>query len=194
MSQVKKAAKTDAAALVLAAEVKAVDMRLAESIAALDQRLSGVINLNEKSVAVALVAAEKAVNAALVAADRAVAKAELASETRFSTMNEFRGQLADQAATFLPRAEYSAIQGTLDARLTSEENMHTSNIKRLEDKIAAISAVQIASASKSSGMDEAQIEARASAAARLNNRVALLFGSSVFLSVVSIVIAILEKH
>jgi hypothetical protein len=50
-------------------------------------------------------AADKAVTAALEAAEKAVGKAEIAAEKRFDAVNEFRAQLADQAATFLPRSE-----------------------------------------------------------------------------------------
>lgn len=53
-------------------------------------------------------AQEKAVSAALVSADRAGIKAEVAVEKRLDSVNEFRGQLADQAATFMPRLEYEA--------------------------------------------------------------------------------------
>ena len=48
---------------------------------------------------------EKAMNAALAAAKEAVAKAEVAAEKRFDAVNEFRGQLNDQALTFMPRSE-----------------------------------------------------------------------------------------
>lgn len=48
---------------------------------------------------------DKAVQAALQAAEKAVGKAEIAQEKRNETTNEFRGQLADQAATLMPRRE-----------------------------------------------------------------------------------------
>jgi hypothetical protein len=54
----------------------------------------------------ALETADKAVQAALISAEKAVGKAEIASEKRFESVNEFRAQLTDQAATFLSRAEY----------------------------------------------------------------------------------------
>lgn len=57
------------------------------------------------AVTAALAAQKEAVAAALTAADRAVSKAELAAERRFEGVNEFRGQLSDQAATFISRAE-----------------------------------------------------------------------------------------
>lgn len=45
---------------------------------------------------------------ALTASEKAVVKAETATEKRFDAVNEFRGQLADQAANLLPRGEASA--------------------------------------------------------------------------------------
>lgn len=59
----------------------------------------------DKAVQAALVAQEKAVAAALAAAERAVNKAEMAAEKRADAANEFRGQLADQAARLMPRSE-----------------------------------------------------------------------------------------
>jgi len=47
----------------------------------------------------------KAVDAALAAAKEAVTKAEIASEKRFESINEFRGTLADQQRTLMPRTE-----------------------------------------------------------------------------------------
>ena len=66
-------------------------------------------------------AQEKAVDYALGAADRAVNKAELATEKRFEGVNEFRQQLADQARTFMPRAETELQIATLAERLTTLE-------------------------------------------------------------------------
>jgi arginine utilization protein RocB len=53
----------------------------------------------------AFIAADKAVQAALESAKEAVAKSEASSEKRFESVNEFRGQLADQAATLMSRSE-----------------------------------------------------------------------------------------
>jgi len=50
-------------------------------------------------------AQDKAVQIAMVASEKAVVKAEVAAEKRFEAVNEFRGQLTDQAATFMPRSE-----------------------------------------------------------------------------------------
>lgn len=50
-------------------------------------------------------AQEQAVKDALLAAKEAVIKAETATEKRFEGVNEFRGQLADQARDLMPRKE-----------------------------------------------------------------------------------------
>jgi hypothetical protein len=63
-------------------------------------------------------AAEKAVATAMTAAEKAASKLELASEKRFEATNEFRGQLTDQASTFMPRTEVAAIQERLQERIT----------------------------------------------------------------------------
>jgi hypothetical protein len=78
-----------------------------------DRRYEQRFLAQESAVQAALVAQEKAVNAALIAADRAVAKAEQAQERRNEATNEFRGQLADQAATLMPRREAEQSIATL---------------------------------------------------------------------------------
>jgi hypothetical protein len=70
-----------------------------------DRRYSELRQADAMAVSAALSAADRAVAAALAAADRAVSKAEEAAEKRFDGVNEFRGQLADQASTLMPRAE-----------------------------------------------------------------------------------------
>lgn len=59
---------------------------------------------------------EKAVSAALQAAKEAVTKAETAAEKRFDSVNEFRQQLSDQAASFMPRREAEQRLGVLEAQ------------------------------------------------------------------------------
>ena len=54
-----------------------------------------------------------AVRDALQAAEKAVTKAEVAAERRFEAVNEFRGQLSDQAGTFMPRSEADVRFGAL---------------------------------------------------------------------------------
>jgi hypothetical protein len=78
---------------------------------------------------------DKAVQAALQAAKEAVDKANTAtSEKRFESINEFRGQLADQQTTFITRNEYLAQHQSL-----------TEKVQALTDRINV-------SAGKSSGI------------------------------------------
>lgn len=56
----------------------------------IDSKLDGHIKLNDERFS---------------AMQRAVTKAEIATDNRFSAVNEFRGQLADQFRTLMPRAE-----------------------------------------------------------------------------------------
>lgn len=78
---------------------------LHDQIVAVDARHTQNSEAQEKAVQAALQAAKEAVNAALLAAQSAVTKAEGAAEKRFDAVNEFRGQLTDQAQTFMPRSE-----------------------------------------------------------------------------------------
>src|SRR5688500_19113191 len=73
----------------------------------------------KKALDAAFQAAEKAVATALMSAEKAVTKAEIAANSRFEAVNEFRGQLSDQAGLFMPRTEamalFSALSDKLDA-------------------------------------------------------------------------------
>lgn len=75
--------------------------RIDDQKALLDERAAA----QTKAMETAFLAADKAVQAALTSAEKAVTKAEMAAEKRFEATNEFRGQLSDQAATFLARSE-----------------------------------------------------------------------------------------
>jgi hypothetical protein len=80
----------------------------------------------------ALLAQDKAVQIAMVASEKAVDKAETAAARRFESVNEFRGQLTDQAATFLGRVEYNSAHqalvekiGDMSARIDRMEGAKT---------------------------------------------------------------------
>jgi hypothetical protein len=63
----------------------------------------------------------EATKAALAAADRATSKAEAAAEKRFEGVNEFRGQLSDQARTLMPRQEVEIVNKGISDRLDKLE-------------------------------------------------------------------------
>ena len=68
----------------------------------------------------ALDAASAAVAVALGAAEKAVGKAENAAEKRFESINEFRGQLSDQASSFIARTEAEARLQALAEKIDAE--------------------------------------------------------------------------
>jgi hypothetical protein len=49
-------------------------------------------------------------------------KSEAATEKRFDSHNEFRGQLKDQAATFMPRAEADARFKSIEEKIEDSKN------------------------------------------------------------------------
>jgi hypothetical protein len=107
-------------AAAFAAQQKAVDAALA----AQDKATAAAFSAAEKAVASALAAQEKATAAAFQAANTAVSKAELSNEKRLDSVNEFRAQLKDQAATLATRAEVAvqikALNEKQDALTTAE--------------------------------------------------------------------------
>jgi hypothetical protein len=101
---------------------------LSERYATQTKALDAAFIAQQTAMRTALEAAEKAVGTALVSAEKAVGKAEVAAEKRFEAVNEFRGQLADQAATFLSRAE-------ADIRITSLSEKLDLETKRAEVRV-----------------------------------------------------------
>lgn len=90
------------------------------SIARLSEQLAGLRRevLAQDRLYGALISANAdKVELALTASDKALAKAETATEKRFDAVNEFRSQLADQAATFMPRTEADASTQRLTERI-----------------------------------------------------------------------------
>jgi hypothetical protein len=76
------------------------------------QQLAGLKDLLDeryatqtKAVDAAFDAQQIAMQTALGSAEKAVTKAEIANEKRFDQLNGFRGMMADQAATLMPRVE-----------------------------------------------------------------------------------------
>jgi hypothetical protein len=116
------------------AKFVASEKQVETALIASDKRYEQRFAAQEKAVEAALSAAEKAVNAALIAAKEAVTKAEVASEKRFDAVNEFRGQLKDQANTLLPRTEFDATKKLLDSL--------SSRLDRMEGALAAATTIR----------------------------------------------------
>jgi hypothetical protein len=93
-----------------------LDERYATQVKALDAALVA----QQTAMQTAFTAADKAVQAALESAEKAVSKAEVAAEKRFEAVNEFRGQLADQAATLMARSEAEVRFAALTQRISLE--------------------------------------------------------------------------
>ena len=77
---------------------------------------------------------------ALTAAEKAVNKAEAAAAERFRSVNEFRGQLADQAATLMLRSEaavqFNALLEKIEA-LAEEHRRDMVVMREMADRLAA---------------------------------------------------------
>jgi hypothetical protein len=119
-----------------------VDRLLAEK----DLRDQQRYDAQAKAIEAAMAAADKAVQAALQSAEKAVAKAEMAAERRFESVNEFRGQLADQQRTFLPRQEYQvqheALGEKLEAMAKTLSDRIDANSKLINDALLGLSTYQ----------------------------------------------------
>lgn len=109
-----------------------LDERYATQTKALDAAFAS----QQVAMQTALTAAERAVATAMVAAEKATIKAETAADKRFEAVNEFRGQLADQARTFLPRAEATAVTAVLAEKI---DNLAT-RIDKAEGRGAGLNA------------------------------------------------------
>jgi hypothetical protein len=139
-----------------------------DALEAADKRYEQRFAAQESAVGSALVGQEKAVNAALVAADRAVLKAEGAAEKRFDAVNEFRAQLADQATTFLPRAEALV------------------KFEALAEKLESVRLANMASVGRREGQQSTKEEGRAIAAAIIAVLAALVALAGVVLTAIHV--------
>jgi hypothetical protein len=100
--------------------------RIDDMMTLLDERHKAQIKATEvaftsqqAAMRTAFDAADKAVQTALSAVQKASDKAEEASNKRFESVNEFRAQLADQAATLLPRKEYTGLNKALEEKVAA---------------------------------------------------------------------------
>lgn len=131
---------------------------ISTAFAANEKAITAAFAANEKLVTAAFNATEKATSAALAAAKEAVVKAEAASERRFDSVNEFRGQLKDQAASFITRDEYSAQLKSLGDKLDAATVNFSSQLDRatsqLNTSIASLTASRATTEGRTTGRAE----------------------------------------
>lgn len=108
-----------------------LDERYATQTKALDAALAA----QQMAMQTAFTAADRAVEAALESAEKAVAKAETAANKRFEAVNEFRGQLSDQAATLMSRAEGDVRFRALGDKLDDETGRTGSRFREIAQRL-----------------------------------------------------------
>jgi hypothetical protein len=130
----------------LAEKIDAADRFNAQARADMMRLLDERQASNQEAMSTAFEAAEKAVSAALEASKQATTKAETAAEKRFESVNEFRGQLSDQARTFLPRGEYDEAQKYLVQKV-EETSKHIADLElRLSSRLDVTQGGNVANA------------------------------------------------
>ncbi len=88
-----------------------------------DRRYEDRFKAQETAIAAALSAAEKLTAAAFAASREAILKAEASQAGVNERSNEFRGQLADQAATLMPRRETETLVQGIRAMIERQEKV-----------------------------------------------------------------------
>jgi hypothetical protein len=159
-----------------------LDERHVTQVKAMDK----AFDAQQVAMATAFTAADKAIQVALSASKEASLKAESAAERRFEAVNEFRGQLSDQARTFLPRQEWEASRTALAERM----NMLTERFSALELRLSSRLDRGEGSHEGSAGQRE---EHRASRSEASQVVVMVIMSISVIVAIVATVIAIV-KH
>jgi hypothetical protein len=161
------------------------DMRgmLDERYATQTKALDAAFLAQQTAMRTALEAAEKAVQAALVSAGTAVVKAEVAAEKRFESVNEFRAQLTDQAATFVSRVENDTRLGALAEKLDTETKRNSTTINEVELRLTSRLDLMTG---RATGADTRQADTRL-------NIGALLQGLAVVAAFITVIFVILHK-
>lgn len=120
--------------------IEALNDRLSERYSTQTKALDAAFAAQQLAMTTAFLAADKAVAAALESAEKAVTKAEAASEKRFESVNEFRAQLSDQTATFMPRTESTARWAAVSEKLDTHASLADTRMGKLEARLEAMSA------------------------------------------------------
>lgn len=77
---------------------------------------------SDTAVAAALAASKELTSAAFASSEKAIIKAEEAQRESNAKSNEFRGQLSDQASTFMPRLEAESRINALAEKVDDNKN------------------------------------------------------------------------
>lgn len=113
----------------------AAEKAIAAALIAQEKAVNTAFTASEKAVNAALVSQEKAVSAALIAQKEAVTKAEASAEKRFESVNEFRKTLADQTATFIPRAEAIQRADNNAEKIAAVDKRMTDNFAQVNSRL-----------------------------------------------------------
>jgi hypothetical protein len=133
----------DTAAAHLQRQINMLANLLDERYATQTKAIDAAFAAQQLAMTTALQAAERAVQVANANAEKAVLKAEVSSDKRFESVNEFRGQLNDQAGMFATREQLELIRESINERLrevTKRIDLNTSRLDADGGKNAGISA------------------------------------------------------
>jgi hypothetical protein len=108
--------------------IRHLERALGERIEAVKELMMATARLSDQRYEQRFKDSQTAVDAALNAAKEAVLKAETASEKRFEGVNEFRGTLADQQRTLMPRAEAELRMSAMETQIATLARASTSRI------------------------------------------------------------------
>lgn len=178
-----------------AAAEKAVDQRATTLDREFHEHLEQVRHENalafvnaDKAVQAALLSSKEATHAALTSSKEAITKAETAAEKRFESVNEFRAQLADQAATFVSRLEADARRAETEVRIAALAEKHAGDADR---NAARIIAVELALTSRLD-LNDGRLAGMSASAHKRGAEVQQMVGiAGVVLVVVSIAVAVM---
>lgn len=169
------------------------DMRrlLDERYATQTKAVDAAFLAQQTAMQTALTAAERAVATALLSAEKAVTKAEAAAEKRFESVNEFRGQLTDQAASFISRVESDAQRIALEERIASLTEKVDRETKRNETYVTEVNSILSSRLDVITGRHEGSSSARTTQRLDIGQFIAIIGTVLVVISVaVGIIVAV----
>lgn len=190
----------DTLKLLVEANVQAVNRRIDDLIRMLDERYATQTKNVDTALASASTAMQLArtedqrnVATALSNQEKAVTKAETAAEKRFESVNEFRAQLTDQAATFVSRLEADARRAESDARIAALADKFGSETQRNSQRISEVETRLTSRLDLLQGADAGATADEAGRRQRDMVRISILTGLAFAVSVAVAVITLVAK-